>query len=147
MRMLTDVGKFLEKQALVSDLRECVALEYYEDSLGAALPLECLSAHKPDRGKCFSLSLPLQLPAELAAFLSKHPAESEQLKTDLKAMHVELASASAGDKLRAPAAHSLLYSYVQYMLSYSYYCTHCRSVQVDMGDARQGTSPLAHRVR
>ena len=113
MRMLADVGKFLEKQALVSDLRECVALEYYEDSLGAALPLECLSAHKP-KGKCFPLSLPLQLPAELAAFLSKHPAESEQLKTDLKAMQVELASASvsAGDKLRAPATHSLSLSAV-----------------------------------
>ena len=108
MRMLADVGKFLENQARIPDLRESVALEYYEDLLGAALPLECLSAHKPDRGKCFSLSL--QLPAELAAFISKHPAESEQLKTDLKTMQVELASASAGDKLRAPAAHLLLLS-------------------------------------
>ena len=107
MRMLADVGKFLENQARVPDLRESVALEYYE-LVGAALPLECLNAHKPDRGRCFSLSLPMQLPAELAAFISKHPGESEQLKANPKAMQVELAS--AGDKLRAPAAHLLLLS-------------------------------------
>ena len=112
MRMLADVGKFLENQARVHDLRDSVALEYYE-LVGAALPLECLSAHKPDRRKCFSLSLPLQLPAELAAFLSKHPAEREQLKTDLKTMQVELDSAFAGDKLRASAAHLLLLSFTR----------------------------------
>ena len=110
MRMLADVGKFLENQARMPDLKESVALEYYEDLLRAALPLECLSAHKPDTGKSFSLSLSLQLPAELAASLSKHPAESEQLKTDPKAVQVELASASAEDKLSAPAAHLLLLS-------------------------------------
>ena len=58
--------------------------------MGAALPLEFLSAQKPYGVKSFSLCLPLQLPAKLAAFLDKHPAWVEQLKTDMKILQVEV---------------------------------------------------------
>lgn len=79
-------------------LQECVALEYYADVLGAALARECVSAQKPGRGKSFSLSLPIALPAEIAAFVSKHPAFLEHLREDAKSLQVEI---SAGEKLRA----------------------------------------------
>lgn len=53
------------------DLMESVALEYYEYSLGA---------QKPEKGKCFSLRVPIALPAELSAFVGRHlnePASAE----------------------------------------------------------------------
>ena len=107
------MGKFLAKQALVPDLKahECVALEYYKDSIGAALPLKCLKVQKPpDKVKSFVLRLPLQLPAELAAFLNKHPAWGELLKKDMKANGVEL-DTSAGANLRTRVALFIAHMY------------------------------------
>lgn len=97
---LTDVGKFLEKQSAMPYLQDCVALEYYEDSLSAALPRDCLMAQKQERGRSFSLHVPLALPAEITTFLGKHPELVKHLKEEAKSLHVALQSSTgAGGKL------------------------------------------------
>ena len=97
-----DVSKLLEEQSLVPilDARNCLAVEYYKDLMGAALPLECLSAQKPAGVKSFSLRVPLQMPAKLAAFLDEHPSWVKQLKTDMKKLQMEVDS-STGENLSA----------------------------------------------
>lgn len=104
------MGKFLEKQAAMPDLKECVALEYYEDSLDAALAREFISVQKPQKGKSFSLRVPLALSAELSSFVCKHQKNlgfAEALKEDIKSLQIELNTSSSGgsEQLRAHASH------------------------------------------